>query len=404
MQAQLMRWAGALVLVNALTAAPVRAHVKTRSLSWTADGQTYEGKVVFDPAKVGSGKLPAVLIVHQYMGPTDYEMTRATMLAELGYVAMVADVYGVTVRPKDRKEAGEAATRLKTDRVELRKRLQANLAQLLAQPEVNTAHVAAIGYCFGGTAVLELARAGADLDGVVSFHGGLDSPSPADGKNIKAKVLILHGAADPFVKKPDIEAFIAELDAAKVDWQKVDYAGAVHAFTEKHAGDDPSKGAAYNEKADRRSWDAMRAFLTEAPLRRVGPSSLASSAAYDSAARVSLREFAVTSMGRTSAFAAGVRDLREGSRSAAKDDEQAAASERADLVGRDFGATREGHEPFEAGAVRAPAGEVGDDTAAVIVEEGEPIAGRGDGHGPPAGVGRIRRDGEAAVAVVERLV
>ena len=271
MHAKLLRWVGALVMVGGIgpliaSTNEARAEVTTRPLSWTSDGLSFEGKLVFDRAKVvaSGGKLAGVLVVHQYMGPTDYELMRATMLAELGYVAFVADVYGTAVRPKDRKEAGEAATRFKTDRAELRRRLAVNLAQLVAQPEVDASHVAAIGYCFGGTAVLELARSGADVDGVVSFHGGLDSPAPADGKNIRAKVLVLHGAADPFVKKPDIEAFIAELDAAKVDWQKVDYAGAVHAFTEKHAGNDPSKGAAYDERADRRSWEAMRSFLAEA--------------------------------------------------------------------------------------------------------------------------------------------
>jgi len=226
---------------------------------------TFEGKLVLDPGKVkaAKGRLPGVLIVHQYMGPSDYEVMRATMLAEFGYVAFVADVYGTAVRPKDKQEAGAAAGKLKGDRAELRARLVANLAHFLAEPEVDRAHIAAIGYCFGGTAVLELARSGAAIAGVVSFHGGLDSPTPADGKSIRAKVLVLHGAADPFVKKPDIEAFIAELDAAKVDWQKVDYAGAVHASTERRAGDDPATGAAYDERADRRSWEAMRTFLAE---------------------------------------------------------------------------------------------------------------------------------------------
>lgn len=270
MHARRLRWVGALLMIGGIYAmtgaAQARAEVTTRPLAWTSDGVSYAGKLVFDRARLAAakGKLPGVLVVHQYMGPTDYEAMRATMLAELGYVAFVADVYGTAVRPKDRKEAGEAATRLKTDRAELRRRLAANLAQLIAQPEVDGAHVAAIGYCFGGTAVLELARSGADVDGVVSVHGGLDSPAPADGKNIRAKVLVLHGAADPFVKKPDIEAFLAELDGAKVDWQKIDYAGAVHAFSQKLAGDDPSKGAAYDERADRRSWEATRSFLVEA--------------------------------------------------------------------------------------------------------------------------------------------
>lgn len=248
-----------------ITHGPARAEVVAKPIAWKLDGQAYEGALVYDDARLAAagGKLPGVMVVHQWKGPTDYEHMRARMLAELGYAAFVSDVYGKAVRPKDPTEAGKASGALKGDRGELRKRLQDNLARLVAQPEVDGARVAAIGYCFGGTAVLELARSGARVRGVVSFHGGLDSPTPEDGKKISAKVLVLHGAADPYVKKADIEAFIAELDQAKVDWQKVDYAGAVHSFTQKAAGDDPSKGSAYDERADRRSWEAMKDFLAE---------------------------------------------------------------------------------------------------------------------------------------------
>lgn len=242
-----------------------QAKPETRALTWTEGGVTFEGALVFDRKKVKAkrGKVPGVLVVHQWMGPTANETMRAEMLAELGYVALVADVYGKDVRPKDPASAGAAAGGLKKDRALLRARLAKNLAVLLEQPEVDSAHVAAIGYCFGGTAVLELARSGAAVAGVASFHGGLDSPTPEDGKNIKAKVLVLHGAADPFVKAEDIGKFIAELDAAKVDWQMVSYAGAVHAFTQKEAGNDPSKGAAYDAKADARSWVHLNDFLHE---------------------------------------------------------------------------------------------------------------------------------------------
>ncbi|MFO0751091.1 MAG: dienelactone hydrolase family protein [Myxococcota bacterium] len=245
-------------------AAPPR--IATRDVTWTSDGIAYAGQLVWDPAKLKAahGHLPGVMVIHQWMGPSDNERMRARMLAELGYAAFVADVYGVEARPKSQADAGPAAMKLKGDRPELRKRLRVNLDKMLSQPEVDGAKVAAIGYCFGGTAALELARSGAALAAVVTFHGGLDSPTPADGANIHAKVLVLHGAADPYVKAPDIQAFLAELDAAKVDWQMVSYAGAVHAFTQKEAGDDPSKGAAYNEAADRRSWVAMKDFLAEA--------------------------------------------------------------------------------------------------------------------------------------------
>jgi dienelactone hydrolase len=123
--------------------------------------------------------------------------------------------------------------------------------------------IAAIGYCFGGTAVLELARSGADLAAVVSFHGGLSSPAPADARKIKAKVLALHGADDPNVPPQEVAAFREEMRQGGVDWQLIAYGGAVHAFTDWNAGNDNSTGAAYNERADRRSWEAMRQFLAE---------------------------------------------------------------------------------------------------------------------------------------------
>jgi dienelactone hydrolase len=230
------------------------------------DGDTVlEGFLIHDDAKVTQAKpAPGVLVIHQWLGITDHEKARARMLAELGYVAFVADIYGKGDRPKDRSEAPKWAGKYKGDRKLFRKRLTLAFDELRKQPGVDKARIGAIGFCFGGTGVLELGRSGADVAGVVSFHGGLDSPSPADGKNIKAKVLVLHGAADPFVPEPDIAAFRKELDEAKVDWQMVWYSGAVHAFTQKEAGNDASKGAAYQEHADKRSWTAMRNFFDEA--------------------------------------------------------------------------------------------------------------------------------------------
>ena len=140
-------------------------------------------------------------------------------------------------------------------------RVNAGLHALRRQPFVDPKRLAAIGYCFGGTTVIELARSGADVNGVVSFHGGLDSPTPADGKNINCKVLALAGADDPFQKPGDLAAFEKEMRDAKVDWQIDFYGGAVHAFTQPMAGNDNSKGAAYNEKADKRSWEAMKQFF-----------------------------------------------------------------------------------------------------------------------------------------------
>jgi dienelactone hydrolase len=155
------------------------------------------------------------------------------------------------------------AGKYKNDRALMRARVQAGLDALAGSELCDPRKVAAIGYCFGGTSVLELARSGADIAGVVSFHGGLDTPTPADAKNIKAKVLVLHGGDDPHVPRKDVEAFKNEMSAAGVDWQLVIYGGAVHAFTNPAAGNDKSRGAAYNADADRRSWEAMRAFFAE---------------------------------------------------------------------------------------------------------------------------------------------
>jgi dienelactone hydrolase len=185
---------------------------------------------------------------------------RARMLAELGYNVFVADIYGKGIRPQP-PESGKEAGKYKTDRRLYRERLLAGLEQLRKTSQADPTQIAAIGYCFGGTGVIELARSGAMVKGVVSFHGGLDSPAPADGQNIKGKVLALHGADDPFVPAKELAAFEQEMKDAGVDYKLVQYPGAVHAFTQKAAGNDNSKGAAYNEAADKASWEEMRQFF-----------------------------------------------------------------------------------------------------------------------------------------------
>ena len=220
-----------------------------------------EGAVAFDPAN--KNPRPGILMVPDWMGLGDYAKTRAKQVAGLGYVCFVADIYGKGVRPASAAEAGGLAGKYKSDRALLRQRVNAAFAEMQKNPLVAKGETAAIGYCFGGTTVLELARSGANVDGVVTFHGGLDSPSPADGKNIKAKVLVLHGADDPFVKPAEIAAFLEEMRGGNVDWQMVSYSGAVHSFTRPDSGSDKSKGAAYQEAADKRSWEAMKTFFAE---------------------------------------------------------------------------------------------------------------------------------------------
>lgn len=238
------------------------AEIKTKVVEYKDGNTVLEGFVAWDSAAAGK-PMPGVLVVHQWMGLTDYEKGRCKQLAELGYVAFALDIYGKGIRPTTFETAGKEAGIYKNDRALFRRRLNLGLAQLRTQEGVAKDKIAAIGYCFGGTGTIELARSGADIQGVVSFHGGLDSPTPADGKNIKAKLLICHGADDPFVPAADIAAFQAEVNAAKVDWQMINYSGAVHSFTQPMAGNDNSRGAAYNEAADKRSWVAMKSFFNE---------------------------------------------------------------------------------------------------------------------------------------------
>ncbi len=239
-------------------ATALRAEITTTAVEYTTGGVTCEGLHVVESTK--TGKLPSVLIIHQWTGVSENEKMRANMLAELGYNVFVADIYGKGIRPQP-PESGKEAGKYKTDRKLYRERLLAGLEQLRKTPQADPTQIAAIGYCFGGTGVIELARSGAMVRGIVSFHGGLDSPSPADGKNIKGKVLALHGADDPFVPAKDLAAFEQEMKDAGVDFKLVQYPGAVHAFTQKAAGNDNSKGAAYNESADKASWEEMKQFF-----------------------------------------------------------------------------------------------------------------------------------------------
>ena len=247
----------AALLLGVLSA---HAAIQSKTIEYKQGDTALEGVLVWDDAV--AGPRPGVLIVHQWLGLTAYEKMRAEMLAKLGYVAFCADIYGKDVHPKDTTEAGALAGKYKGDRALLRARVTAGLDELKKSKLVDTSRIAAIGYCFGGTTVIELARSGADIKGVVSFHGGLDSPTPADGKNIKTKVLALAGGDDPFQKAEDLTAFESEMRDAKVDWQIVFYGGAVHSFTQPDPGF-VNPGAKYNERADKRSWADMKQFFAE---------------------------------------------------------------------------------------------------------------------------------------------
>ncbi len=239
------------------------APLSTEIVEYKAGDVTCEGYLAFDPAL--KGPRPGVLVVHDWMGIGEFAKAKADALARLGYTAFAADIYGKGVRPKNGQEAGKEAGRFKADRALLRARATAALETLIARKDlVDPERVGSIGFCFGGTTVLELARSGAKVAATVSFHGGLETPTPADAKAIRGTILALHGADDPFVPAAEVAGFVDEMRAAKVDWQLVQYGGAVHAFTNPAAGTDPSKGAAYQAAADARSWVAMKACFDEA--------------------------------------------------------------------------------------------------------------------------------------------
>ncbi len=237
------------------------AQIHTESIEYKDGDVVLEGYIAYDESF--TGVRPGVLVVHEWTGLKEYTKMRCEMLAKLGYFAFAADIYGKGVRPSTPEESGKQAGKYKGDRNLFRSRVNAALDEMKKQKLVNTSMIAAIGYCFGGTGVLELARSGADIKGVVSFHGNLDSPTPDDAKNIKARILICHGGADPFVPAKQVEGFEEEMKNANVNWKLISYEGAVHSFTNPDSGNDPSRGAAYNEKADKDSWEDMKNFFGE---------------------------------------------------------------------------------------------------------------------------------------------
>jgi len=237
------------------------AEIKESAVLYKDGDVELEGFIAYDDG-IEVGTRPGVLIVHQWTGLGTHEKNRARKLAELGYTAFALDIYGKGVRP-DRSEAAKFAGKYKGDRELYRRRLLAGLEVLKSKGKIKEDSIAAIGYCFGGTGVLEIARAGVPLAGVVSFHGGLNASEEmkAEKGKVKAEVLVLHGADDPFVPGEEVAAFEEEMRSANANWSLVKYGSAVHGFTQKSAGNDPSKGVAFNERAEKQSWQAMRIFF-----------------------------------------------------------------------------------------------------------------------------------------------
>lgn len=255
-----LQWAGAALIMAAAAIVggqigKAHAAVKVETVDYKQGDTTLEGWLAYDDAK--QGKRPGVVVFPAYYGPSKHEHEVAERLARMGYVAFVADVYGKGVRPNTPQTAGAESGKYMKDRPLLLARAQAAFDQLRNNPRVDTAKMAAIGYCFGGAGALDLARSGAPLVDTVTFHGALPTPTPENAKNIKGHVLALHGAADPIVGPQAVAAFEKEMTDAHVDWQLVLYGGVMHAFTDPYLGTDPAHGTKYDAVADKRSWQAM---------------------------------------------------------------------------------------------------------------------------------------------------
>ncbi|TGD56699.1 dienelactone hydrolase family protein [Flavobacterium humi] len=249
-----------LLITTILLAAGLTAQSQLKPVLYSDGNQKLEG-LLATPAKANAQKA-GVLVLPAWMGIENNARENAANLAKLGYIAFVADIYGVDKRPANTKEAGQIAGYFKTNYAEYQKRIQLALDQLI-KAGANPDKIAIIGYCFGGSGAIEAARANFKVNGVVSFHGGLGRDASRAIEPIKPKVLVLHGADDFYISEAEIKAFQDEMRTAKADWQMNYYADAVHAFTHKDAGNDKSKGAAYNEKAAKRSWQAMLDFFNE---------------------------------------------------------------------------------------------------------------------------------------------
>jgi len=251
---------GILMIFASLTTA--QAAVKGEEVSYKQGETIMKGYLAYDDRI--KGKRPGMLVVHEWWGLNDYARKRADMLAALGYTALAVDMYGDGKTADHPDDAGKFAGEVKKNMPVARARFLAAREVLMKQASVDDTKIAAIGYCFGGGMVLEMARAGMDLDGVASFHGSLGTSTPAEPGKVKTHVLVLNGADDPFVKPESIDAFKKEMEAAGVDYQFINYPGARHAFTNPGADANGKKfnlPLAYNAEADKQSWAELQKFL-----------------------------------------------------------------------------------------------------------------------------------------------
>ena len=253
------------ILLSLLFVAVTEAAVKVEPVEYKSGNVTMKGYIAYDDAK--QGKRPGVLVVHEWWGLNQYAQTRAKMLGELGYTAMAIDMFGegkTTTHPADAQKFTEEVG---SNMAVAKARFEAALETLKSHKTVDPEKIAAIGYCFGGGVVLEMARQGVDLDGVVSFHGSVSTKTPAKPGQVKAKVFVAHGAADEFMKPEDLVKFEEEMKNAKVDYKIIQYPNAKHSFTNPEAdamGKKANIPIAYDAAADKKSWADMIEFLKRA--------------------------------------------------------------------------------------------------------------------------------------------
>ena len=233
----------------------------TDTISYEDAGVTLKGYLAYDETQ--TGKRPGILVMPEAFGLGKNAKARARRLAELGYVALGGDPFGDGREFTDLQEAIKVAGALMADPAKFRARARAGLDKLAALPQVDAGRLAAIGYCMGGTFSLELARDGAPLKGVVSFHGGLQTQRPAATGAIKGKILVCHGADDPMIPRDQVNAFIDEMTKAQADWELISYGNTVHSFTNPDADGSMMPGIKYNAQSDTRSWHAMQNFFDE---------------------------------------------------------------------------------------------------------------------------------------------
>ena len=247
------------ILLILATASTALAALQTKEVDYTVGDTVMKGYLAYDDAI--TGKRPGILVVHEWWGHNPYARKRAEMLAGLGYTALAVDMYGEGRTAAHPEDAGKFSGEIRKNMPLGTARFKAAMELLQNEPTVAPGKIAAIGYCFGGAVVLEMARAGIDLDGVASFHGSLGTPNPAKPGAVKARILVLNGGDDPFVKPEEIEAFKKEMDEAGVNYRFISYPGAKHSFTNPDAdkfGKEFSIPLAYNKEADEKSWQEMQ--------------------------------------------------------------------------------------------------------------------------------------------------